>query len=52
MSLFYLNYFDSVIELFDKVLERLEEDYNVKEYPGNLVEQVNKCENSRKLGSI
>ncbi|CAG2215617.1 NPHP3 [Mytilus edulis] len=29
----------SVVDLFDKVLGRLEEDYNVKEYQGNLVEQ-------------
>ncbi|XP_052060988.1 TPR repeat-containing protein DDB_G0287407-like [Mytilus californianus] len=30
----------SVVDLFDKVLERLEDDYNVKEYAGNLVEQA------------
>ncbi|XP_076111481.1 TPR repeat-containing protein DDB_G0287407-like isoform X2 [Mytilus galloprovincialis] len=30
----------SVVDLFDKVLERLEDDYNVKEYTQNLVEQA------------
>jgi hypothetical protein len=33
-------YYYSVIELFDKVLQKLEDDYNVKEYTDNLVEQV------------
>jgi hypothetical protein len=33
-------YYYSVIELFDKVLQRLEDDYNVKDYTDNLVEQV------------
>ncbi|XP_041350705.1 TPR repeat-containing protein DDB_G0287407-like [Gigantopelta aegis] len=31
---------NGVQELFQKYLERLEQDYNVKEYPGNLVKQV------------
>ena len=30
----------SIEELFEKFLQRLEEDYNVQDYTGNLVEQV------------
>ena len=30
----------SIEELFEKFLQRLEEDYNVEDYTGNLVEQV------------
>ena len=30
----------SIEELFEKFLQRLEEDYNFEEYTGNLVEEV------------
>jgi len=32
--------FPSIIHLFEHVICRLEEDYNVEDYKGNLVEQV------------